>query len=127
MEFKTKISVLLVDDKTEFLESAARFLALEPGVKVVGYAQSVRYALEQIRQLRPDLVLMDLAMPGMNGLTASTLIKAFPAAPKVVIVSMYDSPEYQIAARVAQADGFVTKSEFGSQLPMLIQTLFKTS
>lgn len=121
------IRVLLVDDKTEFLDSAKRFLAQEPGIQVTGCASSARFALEQIRLLQPDLVLMDLAMPGMNGLTAARLIKAIPNAPKVVIVTLYDSPEYQIASRVAQADGFVTKSEFGTQLPLLIHTLFKTS
>ena len=62
------LRLLLVDDSAEFLESAARLLALHQELRIVGRAASGSAALEQVAMLQPDLVLMDLAMPGMNGL-----------------------------------------------------------
>src|SRR4051794_32386191 len=62
------LRILLVDDSAEFLESAARLLMLHQELSIVGRAASGSSALEQVAALKPDLVLMDLAMPGMNGL-----------------------------------------------------------
>jgi DNA-binding NarL/FixJ family response regulator len=118
------IHILLVDDSPEFLESAKRFLAGDPHIEIVGCVLSARDALEQVRQLHPDLVLMDLAMPEMNGLEATRQIKAQPDAPRVVILTLYDNPEYRAAAEAVRADGFVAKSDFGAQLLPLIHTLF---
>jgi DNA-binding NarL/FixJ family response regulator len=114
------LRVLLVDDSPEFLESAARFLALHQELRIVGRAASGQAALEQVATLNPDLVLIDLAMPGMNGLEATRQIKAQPTAPRVVIMTLYDVAEYRTAARGASADGFIAKSSIRSQLlPML--------
>ncbi|MCP4516579.1 MAG: response regulator transcription factor, partial [Delftia sp.] len=71
-----------------------------------------------------DLVLMDLAMPGMSGLEATRQIKARPSGPRVIILTLYDSPEYRAAAQELGADGFVIKSEFFDQLQPAIHTLF---
>jgi len=67
---------------------------------------------------------MDVAMPGMNGLEATRQIKARPAAPRVVILTFYDNPEYRAVAQTVGADGFVTKSDFAAQLLPLIYALF---
>src|SRR5438105_3576362 len=80
--------------------------------------------LEQVAMLNPDLVLMDLAMPGMNGLETTRQIKARPAAPRVVIMTLYDVAEYRAAARDATADGFIAKSSIRSQLLPLLASLF---
>jgi DNA-binding NarL/FixJ family response regulator len=117
------IRILLVDDSPGFLKSAARFLSAEPRIEVAGQALSSRDALEQVISLRPDLVLIDVAMPGMNGLEATRRIKAQSDAPQVIILTMHDNPEYRAEARIAGADGFVSKSEFGSQLLPLIYEL----
>ena len=88
---------------------------------IVGRAASGSAALEQVAVLNPDLVLMDLAMPGMNGLETTRRIKAQPDAPRVVIMTLYDVAEYRAAARAAMADGFIAKSSIRSQLmPMLV-------
>jgi DNA-binding NarL/FixJ family response regulator len=116
--------VLLVDDSTEFLQSAAHFLGSEPGVEVIGQASSGGDAVEEVSRLRPDLVLMDLNMPGMNGLEATRRIKSQPDSPRVIILTLHENPEYRAAAEAARADGYVSKSELGDQLLPLIQTLF---
>jgi CheY-like chemotaxis protein len=118
------LRILLVDDSAEFLESAARLLMLHQELCIVGRAASGRSALEQVVDLKPDLVLMDLAMPGMNGLETTRHIKAQPAAPCVVIMTLYDVAEYRAAARAATADGFIAKSSIRSQLMPMLAGLF---
>jgi DNA-binding NarL/FixJ family response regulator len=114
------LRILLVDDSLRFLDSAARFLAGETNVEVVGRALSGEEAIEQIAQLRPDLVLMDLAMPGINGLEATRQIKMQSDAPCIIILTLSDSSEYRRAAEAAGADGFVSKAEFSTMLLSLI-------
>ena len=118
------LRILLVDDSAEFLESAARLLMLHQDLCIVGRAASGSSALEQVAVLNPDLVLMDLAMPGMNGLETTRQIKARPAAPRVVIMTLYDVAEYRAAAKDATADGFIAKSSIRSQLMPMLAGLF---
>ncbi len=118
------IRILLVDDNAEFLESAAGYLATQPDLHVIGRARSAQAALEMAAALRPDLVLMDIAMPDMSGLEATRQIKALPSPPRVVILTLYDNPEYRHAAEIAHADGFVAKSDFGTRLLPTIRALF---
>jgi DNA-binding NarL/FixJ family response regulator len=118
------LRILLVDDSAEFLESAARLLMLHQELHIVGRAASGSAALEQVAALQPDLVLMDLAMPGMNGLETTRQIKAQPAPPRVVIMTLYDVAEYRTAARNATADGFIAKSSIRSHLLPLLASMF---
>jgi DNA-binding NarL/FixJ family response regulator len=118
------ICVLLADDSPVFLELAARILSADPRFVVVGQAVSGHDVLEQVTLLDPDLVLMDWAMPGMNGLEATRRIKAQPGAPRVVMLTLHDHPEYRTAAKAAGADGFIAKWEFDTQLESLIHGFF---
>ncbi|MDF2439577.1 MAG: hypothetical protein JWN98_561 [Abditibacteriota bacterium] len=117
------ISILVVDDSPNFLQSAIRFLSTDYRVNIVGLALSGDDAIAQVEQLHPDLVLMDLAMPGMNGLEVTRVLKAGTNPPRVIILTLHDAPEYQIAAAEANADGFVAKSDFGAKLLPLIDSL----
>ncbi len=117
------VSVLLVDDNPTFLASARRFVQAE-GLTVVGAVASGRQALEAVTRLHPDLVLMDVAMPDMNGIEATRLIKASPDAPRVIVVTRHDTEEYRAAAAASHADGFVAKSQIGSMLMPAIRTVF---
>jgi len=116
--------ILLVDDSEEFLDSATHFLTADPTIEIVGRASSGRGALEQVPVLKPDLVLMDLNMPEMNGLEATRRLKSQADGPRVIILTLHDNPEYRAAAEAVQADGFVAKTELGLQLLPLIQELF---
>jgi DNA-binding NarL/FixJ family response regulator len=121
------VRLFLVDDSPAFLEAAVCFLSADPDIEIVGLALSGREALEQVNRLHPDLVLMDLAMPGMNGLEVTRHLKAQSGAPRVVILTLYDNTEYRAASESVGADGFVAKSEFGTQLLPLIHRLFANS
>jgi DNA-binding NarL/FixJ family response regulator len=119
----SSIRILLVDDNPEFLSAASHFLTTDPEIEIVGFANSGRSALEQVKRLEPDVVLMDLAMPDMNGLEATSRIKAQAKAPYVVILTLYDNQEYRAQAMAANANGFIAKSDFGTQLLPLIYAL----
>ena len=119
----TPIRIVLVDDNPEFLHAASNFLATDPQLKIVGQARSGREALDQAVALQPHLVVMDLAMPGTNGLEATRQIKTQSDPPYVIILTLYDNPQYQAEAKRVEADGFVAKSDLGTRLLPLIHRL----
>lgn len=110
----TKVRILLVDDSLTFLDSAIELLAREPRVRVVGRAHNGLEGLRLVETLAPDLVLMDMAMPVMGGLDAVRAIKALPAPPRVVMVTLHDERGYRLSSRAAGADGFICKAHFAS-------------
>ena len=118
------IRTLLVDDNLEFLQSAVGFLSTFPEIAVVGQAMSGDEAFDQVQKLKPDLVLMDLRMPGINGLEATRRIKRLVHPPRTVILTIHNGPEYRVSAEGVGADGFITKSQMGVDLMPLIQALF---
>lgn len=120
-----QIRVLLVDDSRDYLESAADYLSRHPQLQIVGRCTDGEEALFSMKSLHPDLVLTDLAMPGMNGLQLARLLKARPSAPVVVVVSLLEGDLYRTVAVEAGADGFVSKSDFAAELPPLIDSLFQ--
>src|SRR5688572_25635617 len=101
----TPYRVLLVDDSRDVVDSVGRFLTTVPGLEVVGHGLSGQEGLDQADRLRPDLVLMDLAMPGMDGLEATRRLKATPGGPLVVILTLHDDDEHRAASQAAGADG----------------------
>jgi DNA-binding NarL/FixJ family response regulator len=117
------IKVLLVDDSDTFLTAAAHFLARESGIEVVGRAAGGAEAVALVPALRPDVVLMDLSMPGLGGFEATRQIKAMKKAPRVVILTLRDTPRDRAAAST-MADGFVSKAELGRELVPTIARLF---
>jgi DNA-binding NarL/FixJ family response regulator len=119
------IRTLLVDDSREFLRAASQFLAADPNIEIVGKCLSAEEALQQVRNLDPDLILMDLAMPDISGLEATQQIKGQADPPQVIILTMHDNPEYRQASQAAHADGFVVKSDFGLKLVPMIREIFK--
>ncbi len=104
------VKVLLADDFEGFRHSLRMFLKSQPGFEVVGEAVDGNDALEKARDLRPDLVLMDLEMPNRDGFDATRDIKErFPEV-RVAILSMHNSEVYRKAARQFGADDFIDKN-----------------
>ncbi len=119
-----KIKVLLVDNSKQFLQSATTFLSQCPSVEVIGTATSGKDAIKKVQELSPDLVLMDIAMPQMNGIEATRCIKGQAGAPKIIILTLHDNTEYRSAAKDAGSDGFVRKSDLRTHLLPMIHALF---
>jgi len=117
--------LLLVDDSAEFLESAEYFLRKQNNVEVVGRALDGDFVLDEVLRLAPDLVLMDIAMPGLSGLEVTRRLKARPFPPVVVLVTLYDAPEYRAAALAVGADGFVSKADFCTGVLGVLSTIDK--
>jgi DNA-binding NarL/FixJ family response regulator len=116
---------MLVDDNWSFLGSAEHYLSSETRFHVVGCASSGREALEQIPLLKPDLVLMDVAMPHMNGLKTARLVQRLPHRPRLVLMSVNDHTAYRTKAEEIGADGFLPKSRFAAELAPLVSELFQ--
>ncbi len=121
------IHVLVVDDSPAFLTLVALFLATDPQIVIAGSVHSGREALVQVAQIQPDLVLMDVHMPDMDGLEATRRIKAQPGAPRILVCTLLTSSEYRAAAETAGADGFLDKASFTTQLLPIIHTLCAAS
>jgi DNA-binding NarL/FixJ family response regulator len=115
-----RISVLLVDDSPLFLEQTRAWLSRQAGLVVVGTATSAAEGMALVARLRPRVVLMDIDMPDMNGIEATRRLKSRPAAPAVVMLTLFCDPAYRAAAAEAGADGFVSKADFAAEvLPSL--------
>ena len=108
--------LLIVDDHDLIRESTQLMLEGEPDLEVVGEAANGHHALELCRQLRPDLVLMDVRMPEMDGLTATREIKKEMPAISVLVVSAYESEDYRREAASAGATDYILKDAERRQL-----------
>jgi DNA-binding NarL/FixJ family response regulator len=106
----TDIRVLLADDHSLVRRGFRRLLEDEPGIKVVGEACDGAQAVELARELRPDVIVMDMAMPGLNGNQATIEILKFLPGVGVVILSMYGEANYVRNAMKAGARGYLLKN-----------------
>ena len=109
------VKVLIVDDQAAFRRAAARVLARLPGFELAGEAESGEASVEATRTLRPDLVLMDIHMPGMGGAEATRRIMAEAGAepPVIVLLSTYEAADYSTRALACGAAAYLPKGEFG--------------
>ena len=104
-----KIRVVLVDDQPVVRRGFAAYLSDEPDIEVVGEAGDGQEAIERVRELSPDVVLMDVRMPTLDGLLATRAITGRPGAPAVVVITTFDMDEYLHGALDAGACGFLLK------------------
>lgn len=117
--------ILLADDHA-ILRSGLRLLIdNRPNLKVVGEAGNVEEALAKTRQLQPDLILLDLNMPGLDGLAALPLLRQEAPASRILILTMYDDISYLQEALRAGAAGYVLKKAVDSELLMAIDTVMR--
>lgn len=117
------IRVLLVDDNHDFLEGVSAWLTRDPAFELAGVARSGGEALTQVEHLDPDVVLMDVAMPDVNGFEATRRIKSNPGAPLVILLTFHDSETARAEAMAAGADGFVPKTKVTEDLMRVIRSL----
>lgn len=119
-----KIRVLIADDHTLVRDGIRSLLALAADIEVVGEAANGREALEKVRELAPDVVLMDLAMPVMGGLDATRRIRREFPGTRVLALTQYDDSEYVVPVIEAGARGFITKMAAFSELALAINTVY---
>lgn len=103
------IRVLLCDDQDIVLEGLQTILKAEPGIEVVGVAQEGSQAIELVPQVQPDVVLMDLKMPGMNGIQATRKIREQYPQVRVLVLTTYDADEWVFDAIRGGASGYLLK------------------
>ena len=120
-----KIRVLIADDHTLVRQGIRSLLALAADIEIVGEAADGREAVEKVKQLVPDVVLMDLAMPHMGGLEAIRRIRRDFRATKILAVTQYDDSEYVIPVIEAGARGFVTKMASPLELSAAIHAVYQ--
>ncbi len=101
--------VFIVDDMPQVLHDLRQLLELTGKMAIVGEAANAQDAIRLVAELAPDVVIMDLEMPGMDGFEATRQIKERGLAPRVVILSVHADPENVARARAAGADEFVVK------------------
>ena len=104
------VRVLLVDDQPLMLVGLAILIGDTDDLEVVGEAGDGREAMRLVRELRPDVVVMDIRMPGMDGIEATRQATAEPDPPKVLVLTTFDDDEYVYGALHAGASGFLLKS-----------------
>jgi DNA-binding NarL/FixJ family response regulator len=117
------IRTVVVDDSPMFLDRALRWLKKEPGMEVVGQATSGDEALRQVQLLHPNLVIMDLAMVGLNGIQTAKKMKQEKDPPAVILMSVHDLQAFR-KHWIGQVDGVIGKNEFTVDLPGLVRSIF---
>jgi DNA-binding NarL/FixJ family response regulator len=110
------IRVLLVDDQPAVRRGLRMRLELEPDMSVVGEAGSGEEAISLAQALHPDVVLMDVRMPGTDGMSATETLRATVSQSAIVILSLYDDAETRAQAEAAGAAAFVAKHQMRAEL-----------
>jgi DNA-binding NarL/FixJ family response regulator len=115
--------ILIADDHTLVRAGLTSLIARLPEMEVVAEAADGRQALRLVRDLQPDLVLMDIAMPGLNGLEAAERIHNIHPQTKIIILSMHASEEYVAQALKAGASGYLLKDAATAELEMALKSV----
>jgi DNA-binding NarL/FixJ family response regulator len=120
-----KITVLLAEDHAVVREGLAELIRREADMEVAGEAGDGEEAVRLVKQLRPDIVLMDIAMPGLNGIEATRQIKATLPQTKILVLTAYDNPEFIAAMIEAGAVGYLLKNVRGRELTSAIRSAYE--
>lgn len=121
MTEQEKITVVIVDDIDESREMILRMLQFEPAIEVIGSARSGRQAIELAEQLKPDVMVMDINMPDMDGITATEAIRKKVPFIQVVILSVQNDPNYMRRAMLAGARDFLSKPPLIDELTTAVR------
>jgi len=120
-----KIKCLLVDDHTLFRQGVHRLLDSESDIEVVGESPDAGDAVEKARELRPDIVLMDIGMPGLSSFEAARNIRKNRPETKVLFLTMYEDEDYLVQCLEVGAAGYVLKDTPSTQLVTAVRDVYK--
>ena len=116
-------SVLLVDDHPMVQDGLTACLSYYPDINIIGTTQDGKSALSQALELKPDVILMDISMPDMNGIDATEIITEQLTSTKVLIFSMHDSLEFVNSAMQAGASGYILKDTGSAEVYAAIKAV----
>jgi len=119
------IRLLLVDDHAILRDGLRALLSYYPDVEVVGEAEDGLQAIEAVESLTPDVILMDIAMPGMNGLEATHRIRQSHPESRILVLTQYDDKRYVLPFLRAGVSGYVVKRALGSDLINAVRAVAK--
>ncbi|MBN1643774.1 MAG: response regulator transcription factor [Dehalococcoidales bacterium] len=120
-----KITVFLAEDHAVVREGLGELIRREADMEVVGEAGDGEDTVRQVKELGPDIVLMDIAMPGMNGIEATKQIKEVAPHSRILVLTAYDNPEFVTAVIDAGAAGYLLKNVRGKELTNAIRSAYE--
>ena len=118
-----KTKLLIVDDHSVVLEGIRNALEKEPDVEIAGTASDGRGAVETVKSLKPDIVIMDVSMPGLDGVEATHQIKSWNNKIAVIVFTMYRDKEYIVTLFRSGVSGYVFKDESLEHLIMAVRAV----
>lgn len=117
------LAVLLAEDHAVVREGTREILERDATLTVVGEAADGPTAVRLAAERQPDVVLLDLSLPGLNGIEVTRRLKALPCPPRVLILSAYDDSDYVVAAAEAGANGYLLKTAFADEVVAAIHAV----
>ena len=121
----TRVKILIVDDHAILRDGIRALLSSHDEIEIVGEASDGGEAIQKALEFTPDVILMDLVMPGMNGLEAIHHLRKKIAAAKVLVLTQHDTKTYILSAVKAGAAGYIPKKALSSELLTAIRTVHK--
>jgi len=121
----SKIRILLADDHTLFRQGIKTLLAAESDMEVVGEAADAAAAADKATELKPDVVLLDIGMPGPSSFEVARQIRRNRPDTKVVFLTMYDDEDYLVESMEVGANGYILKDSPASQLASAVRDVFR--
>ncbi len=118
------LKILLVDDNNRFRNSALRYLDSNLRYEYLVWASSGEEAIEKVETYKPDLIIIDIAMTGMNGLDTTKLIRTKNSTVKIIILTINNDQIYHDKALEAGANAFISKPEFASMVVPKVKEIF---
>jgi DNA-binding NarL/FixJ family response regulator len=120
-----RAKILIADDHAMIRDGVKSLLSKNKGLSVAGEASNGHEALEKYKSIRPDLLILDLSMPGMNGMDAAEQILKDDPTAKIIILSMFNDEDYISRCMEHGVKGYVVKNETGSELDQAVNTVLK--
>ncbi len=120
-----KIKILVVDDHALMRDGIKALIDLQDGIEVVAEAYEGQEAINKTQEFKPDVIIMDISMPDMDGLEATRRIKKKNPAMKVLVLTQHDNKEYILATIKSGSDGYLPKRALGSELVSAIRAVYQ--
>lgn len=117
--------LIIVDDNATFIEVVSRYFDNGTGLEIVGKAMDASSAVELAKALNPDVIVLDLGMPGLTGIEILPLIRVASPTSKIIILTLLDTEAYREAALKSGADAFISKAALSKELLPCIFRLFE--